>query len=212
MEQITTEFANATIGNKAEILHTIHLQEKNIAIYQRDISHLQNDLKNCLKDKIEFRKSGTVAEIQTALENEFPTYQDLTTDIVALLKVFGDVYQSKTFKVLLAKINTNMCRKFHTDINDLRLLCTYIGQGTLWLPEEAINRKELSGVGGNERIVKDENLIQQIQTGNVAILKGAIYSKENTKAVVHRSPEIKGTGEIRLLLRVDTEEFLDFSS
>lgn len=210
MEQTTTTFSNASIGNKPEILHTIHLQEKNIAIYQRDISHLQNDLQTCMQEKIAFNQSGNISEIQTALTQEFPTFQELIADIVSLLEIFGQVSDSSKFKIALFTVNNNMCRKFHTDVNELRLLCSYAGQGTLWLPEEVINRNGLNGRGDNQSIVKDETLIQKVPTGDVAILKGAVYPKEGTKAVVHRSPTIEETGKNRLLLRVDTDKFLSF--
>ncbi|MGK0427956.1 MAG: hypothetical protein ACJAUR_002072 [Ulvibacter sp.] len=42
------------------------------------------------------------------------------------------------------------------------------------------------------------------------MLKGAIYLSEGTKAVVHRSPTIEESVETRLLLRIDTNEFLNF--
>jgi len=210
MEQIKTSFSNATIGSKPEILHTIHLQEKNIAIYERDISHLQDDLNFCVRANIDFRKSGTIADIRTALESEIPSCKALIADIMDLLALFEKVTKATTLKVLLATINTNMCRKFHTDINDLRLLCSYVGQGTLWLPEEAINRKTLDKSDNNDSIVKDKDLIQQVRTGDVALLKGAIYDKIGTKAVMHRSPPIEEIGETRLLLRIDTNEFLHF--
>lgn len=210
MEQIDTSFTNLVTGTQPEVLHTIHLQEKNIAIYQRDTSHLQNDLQTCMQEKITFNQSGTIQEIQTALENKFPTCQELIADIVNLLEIFGQISDSSKFKIALLTVNNNMCRKFHTDVNELRLLCSYAGQGTVWLPEEAINRNGLNGRGNNQTIVKDETLIQKVQTGDVAILKGAVYPKDGTNAVVHRSPTIEETGENRLLLRVDTDKFLSF--
>lgn len=210
MTRINTSFTNLVMGNKPESLHNIHLQKKNIAIYQRDTSHLQNDLKTCMEQKIAFNKSGDISEIQIALANEVPSCNDLIADIVNLLEIFGQVSDSNTFKVVLATVNTNMCRKFHTDVNELRLLCTYTGKGTLWLPEEAINRHALNGISDNHTIVKDDRLIQQVRTGDIAILKGAIYHKEGTKAVVHRSPTIEETDGIRLLLRVDTNDFLNY--
>jgi len=210
MELIKTSFSNAVIGSKPEILHTIHLQEKNIAIYQRDISHLHNDINSMIRNKIEFRISGTVDQIQAALGGQMAGYQALMTDLVYLLQLFSNVSKADTFKVLLATVHTNMCRKFHTDINDLRLLCTYTGLGTLWLPEEGIDRKALEKLLDNQDIVKNDVLVQQVQTGAVALLKGAIYDKPGTKAVVHRSPTIEETGQTRLLLRIDTNQFLNF--
>jgi hypothetical protein len=210
MEAIKVSFSNAVIGTKPEVLQNIHLQEKNIAIYHRDISHLQSDINTCMKGKIEFRKSGSLPEIKAALESEIPNCYDLILDIVSLVKVFGELTENSTFKVLLSTVNSNMCRRFHTDINDLRLLCTYSGQGTLWIPEEFVNREALNSCGDNECILRDASQVQQVPTGSVAILKGAIYPKEGTKACVHRSPSIEESGETRLLLRIDTNEFLNF--
>jgi hypothetical protein len=210
MEAIKVSFSNAVIGTKPEVLQNIHLQEKNIAIYHRDISHLQSDINACMKGKIEFRKSGSFQEIQAALECEIPNCYNLIHDIMSLIKVFGELTENNTFKVLLSTVNSNMCRRFHTDINDLRLLCTYSGQGTLWIPEEFVNREALNSCGDNECILRDASQVQQVPTGSVAILKGAIYPKEGTKACVHRSPSIEESGETRLLLRIDTNEFLNF--
>ncbi|MEM6380738.1 MAG: DUF1826 domain-containing protein, partial [Bacteroidota bacterium] len=74
--------------------------------------------------------------------------------------------------------------KVDTDINSLRLLCTYSGPGTLWLPNEIVNHKALITRGGNKQIVLDERQIQQVATGAVIILKGALFPQANP--IVHR--------------------------
>ena len=82
-----------------------------------------------------------------------------------------------------------MCRKFHSDYNQLRLICTYVGSGTLWLPDDT-----------EKDIILGQD-IQQIKTGHIAILKGKLYP--NAKPVFHRSPEIETFNEKRILLRID---------
>ncbi|MEO0341714.1 MAG: DUF1826 domain-containing protein, partial [Bacteroidota bacterium] len=104
--------------------------------------------------------------------------------------------------LFLATVATSMCRKLHTDVNDLRLLCTYIGPGTVWVPDEAINQEALQARKSNEEIVSDEKLIQQVDTGDVVILKGALYP--NAQPIMHRSPSLDQVGSTRLLLRIDT--------
>lgn len=131
----------------------------------------------------------------------------LYKDIECLLHLFKKISASENLSVLLETVNTNMCRRFHTDVNDLRLLCTYSGQGTLWLTEDNVNRNALDNSGNNEAIVIEENNIQQVETGDVVILKGSKYIQNDTKAVVHRSPSIENNKEKRLLLRIDTNEF-----
>lgn len=154
--------------------------------------------------------SGTVEEISNFLDAyftaELPEQKILLDDILGLLELFKQVSKTSSFRLLLATINTNMCRKFHTDINNLRMLCTYVGPGTLWLPEEAINHRALRAKRSD--FILDKNLIQQVDTGDALILKGALYPE--SKAIIHRSPTIEETGEKRLLLRIDTNESLNF--
>ena len=137
-------------------------------------------------------------------------YPLIKNDVISLLNLFKEITESNGYRILLATINSNMCRKFHTDINDLRMLCTYKGPGTLWLTENNINRKALESRCENNNIALDENKIKQAETGSVVLLKGALYPKEGTNAIVHRSPTIEESGKKRLLLRIDTNEFLNF--
>jgi hypothetical protein len=203
------KFDNAAISDEVSILQDIHLKNKNIAVYRREIKPLKDALDQAIKQSIECKVSGTAEQISTFLNsyftNELPEHKVLLDDILGLLELFNQVSKTSSLRLLLATINTNMCRKFHTDINNLRLLCTYVGSGTLWLPEEAINHKALRT---NKDIVLHKNLIQQVDTGDVIILKGALYPE--SEAIIHRSPTIEGTGEKRLLLRIDTNESVNF--
>ncbi|HWB62044.1 MAG TPA: DUF1826 domain-containing protein [Chitinophagales bacterium] len=203
-------FSNAVVGTSPDILHDIHKEEKNICIYERDTFHFQNALEHFLQSEIEFSYSGSVKEIEIALKEPLDSCLPLFEDVMQTLELFQIVSQAKSFRLLLATVNTNMCRRFHTDINDLRLLCTYYGQGTLWLPEEIVNRDALDTCGDDACVITNDILIQQVAPGNIAIIKGTIYPKRGTKACVHRSPTIEESGEKRLLLRIDTNEFLNF--
>ncbi len=203
---------NWAIGATQEVLNQIHEQDVNIAIYNRDITSLNDEILSLINQDFEVFVYGDKSEILNVLEKELNQYPDFLKDIGSLLHVFEEISRAKTFKLLLATINTNMCRRFHTDVNDLRLLCTYYGPGTLWLKEENVNRTALETCKDNECIVLNPNDIQQAATGAVVLLKGAIYPVKGTKAIVHRSPTIEESGEKRLLLRIDTHEFLNFNS
>ncbi|MEL6971970.1 MAG: DUF1826 domain-containing protein [Bacteroidota bacterium] len=201
-------FANAAIGKDAQILKSIHAPAVNIAVYEREFDMPKAALDQVVEQTINCRASGTEAEVTGALKSyfaaELPGQQELLEDVLELLSLFGQVADISSFRLLLATVETNMCRRFHTDINSLRMLCTYAGPGTLWLPNEAVNQKAYRGGNGNEDIVLDENLIQQANTGDVVILKGALYPDANP--IVHRSPSIENQGEKRLLLRIDSNE------
>ncbi len=201
---------NWVIGNCSDSLQNIHHKGINIAIYNRSVDHLSGEIIQLIEKDIELRASGSIGCIISSIMDELKSLNAilLLKDIERQLSLFSQIAQSTSYRLLLATIKSNMCRRFHTDINDLRLLCTYSGLGTLWLTEDNVNRKGLDTYGDNECIVLDESRIQQAETGSIVILKGAIYPQEGTAAIVHRSPSIEETGQRRLLLRIDTNEKL----
>ena len=198
---------NWEVDTKPDILETIRQNETNIAIYKRDVTSLRNELGQVADFPIECRTSGTTTEILSVLKNQFDqspaNYPLLYEDISSLLSLFEAITEASSFRLLLTSVSTNMCRIFHTDIIDLRLLCTYLGPGTLWLPDNLIDIKALRE-GKGDRI--DKRLIRQVPAGDVAILKGALY--EDSRPVLHKSPSIEGLGQTRFLLRIDTNEFI----
>ncbi|MEM9328705.1 MAG: DUF1826 domain-containing protein [Bacteroidota bacterium] len=207
-----TTVQNWAMGNTPNILQNVHQREVNIAIFNRDIVAFQGELDRLMDKDIELRASGPMEDVSSAITqaealHDYPLIQE---DLKALLQLFGAVTGASSFRLLLATVNSNMCSKFHTDINDLRMLCTYRGPGTLWLTEDNINRDALDCCDEEDCLIIDEGRIQQAATGAVVILKGAIYPKEDTTPVLHRSPTIEESKESRLLLRLDTNGFFDF--
>jgi hypothetical protein len=203
---------NWAIGNCSTSLQQIHQREINIAIYNRETDFLSKETSHLLDKEIILRASGNIEDILSSIEVELINLNShlIFKDIEQQFSLFSQLTKVNSFRFLLATVNTNMCRRFHTDMNDLRLLCTYSGPGTLWLTEDNVNRKALETLGDNECIVLDESRIQQAKLGDIVILKGAIYPQDGTKAIVHRSPTIEETGQRRLLLRIDTNEILNF--
>ena len=205
---------NWAIGTSPDILENIHQQDVNIAIWNRNADNLKTQISYLLNQNIQVRINGNIETILESIKTSINPERcnQIIDDIKLLLELFKKVSGSKTFKLFLATVNTNMCRRFHTDINDIRLLCTYYGPGTLWLKEDNIKRDALSTYDDNDSIVINENKIQQAQTGSIVLLKGAIYPAKNTKAIVHRSPTIEESGEKRLLIRIDSDQFLNFNT
>lgn len=206
MTEIKKTYTNAVFGTHPKNLQDIHLPTKNVAIYQRDITPLQAELAALKAKSIECRANGSGEEIVCTLREFFQQYLPqapiLYKDVSDLLRLFAAITKADSFRLMLSTIRTNMCRKFHTDINDLRLLCTYIGPGTVWLPNEAIDFEALQTKGSERDIVKNHQLVQQAQTGDAIILKGALYP--DASPILHRSPVIEEDGGKRLLLRIDT--------
>ncbi|MDW3192922.1 MAG: DUF1826 domain-containing protein [Cytophagales bacterium] len=199
------QYPNAICGTQTELLEEIHQKENSIAIYQRDIQALDYELSRIIHKDITHKGSGTLEEIASGLASffgqELPQCERLPLDILNLVRLFDDVVKGESYRLLFSTVSGNMCRKFHTDINDLRLICTYFGEGTLWVAED-----ESSKVKEDDSI--NDEYIHQANAGDVLILKGALHPEGNP--VLHRSPAIEENGSRRLLLRLDTNNLLEF--
>ena len=54
------------------------------------------------------------------------------------------------------------CKRYHIDNVPYRLLVTYAGKGTEWLPDEASDRGAYDRGETNENIIKDQSAKQEI--------------------------------------------------
>ncbi|GAA3953396.1 DUF1826 domain-containing protein [Allohahella marinimesophila] len=131
----------------------------------------------------------------------------LITDVCLLVDMFGCLFDMDAVGLRLTTLTTAMCPRFHTDHVACRLLTTYGGPGTEWLPEACLDRQRL-GMGSGGRpdtqsgLYNDTNAIQQLTEGHVALLKGAAWPGNEQHGAVHRSPAL-AAGEFRLLLSLD---------
>ena len=198
--------SNASIGNTLESLGRIHGPSVNIAIFQRSVHHLEEELNRLLESQVKIRVAGTLQEIEDALASNFAALglegSEVLADIMTLIDGFKSITKAYKYRVFLATVDSNMCRRFHTDINDLRMICTYLGKGTLWVDEEGLDRDLLHAQSQKPEFVQADECIRYSRAGEVLILKGALYP--NGEAVIHRSPTIEDLGEKRLLLRIDS--------
>ncbi len=100
-----------------------------------------------------------------------------------------------------------MCPKFHVDRVPCRLVTTYQGIATEWLPHEVVDRTKL-GRGSlgqpDDRtgLYQNKHEIQQLGCGDVALLKGVLWEGNEHAGLVHRSPALP-RGDKRLLLTLD---------
>lgn len=209
---MASSIKNWAVGTRPAILTKIHQEDINVVVYERAISTLHTEIQQLLQEDYRLQCSGAPATLLQSLNQSLTTkgFPLIAKDIYEQLRLFEKTAGAKSFRLLLATVNTNMCRRFHTDINDIRLLCTYTGPGTLWLSEDNINRSALDSFEDNASIVLDEKQIHQAKTGALVLLKGAVYPKDGTRAAVHRSPTIEESGEKRLLLRIDTHNNSNF--
>lgn len=205
----SVNITNHACGADAGVLQRIHEEAVNLAEWARENpvpASRSSAVMRALEGEV--RASGCVTAIMEHVRELFTSLgleaDELLDDIALLLEGFATTSMVKDLRLTLSAVNSNMCRRFHTDVNDLRLLCTYAGPGTLWLPNDAVNEQAIRSRDPHLPIERSPEDVQQVATGHVAILKGALYPGDRVAACVHRSPTIEETGQQRLLLRIDT--------
>ncbi|MEL6596942.1 MAG: DUF1826 domain-containing protein [Pseudomonadota bacterium] len=112
----------------------------------------------------------------------------LHQDIVLLANTFADLTQAMVLRLRLDAITTNACRRFHKDAVTSRLVCTYRGTGTQY---------------GQSDGESDPAHIVTVPTGAPILLRGTLWPEIPASGLLHRSPPIEGTGEVRLVLVLD---------
>lgn len=112
----------------------------------------------------------------------------LASDAAALTLMLAKTLDIRQVRIRLDVANEVMCPKFHIDHVPARLLCTYRGKGTEYVPATA---------------EQDPKRIRSLTTGSVGLFRGALWDSEETTGIKHRSPEIGPNDDCRLLLVID---------
>ncbi|WP_394843897.1 DUF1826 domain-containing protein [Pendulispora brunnea] len=183
----------------------------NVAIWRRSLS---KPLRAWLQDIASVQPFS----VQTVLDARAPQWEpllaplpegarrvELQQDIRLLFERFVGLTHTSAVRASLAVVTTNNCGKFHVDYVGLRLLCTYAGQGTEWVPEHAVNRSAMDRPWDdlatiNRAIVPDARRVRRTQPGQVLLLKGAKFPGNAAHGAVHRSAPIEHRGSRRIVL------------
>lgn len=202
----------AAQGDEPGVLTDIYLEQSNMVIWKRELSEtLKNSVDAFIKSNPNFQASMTVTP-QTVLSSLSESLGDsaqleLRENVAQLVEMFCYLFELKRAGLRLTVLNRAMCPKFHIDRIPCRLVTTYQGIATEWLPHQAVDRQKL-GLGSNGKLDSESGLykaandIQQLNCGEVALLKGELWEGNENAGLVHRSPALPA-GESRLLLTLD---------
>jgi hypothetical protein len=188
-----------------EDLDHICQEEYALVHIDRDLTWMDSIKDNLLDFPIDVCIIDTCMNVINQL-NENPAliqFPFLVQDIIVCLQRIDSIIKSPRYRVQVSTVTTDMCRRFHTDICDLRLLCTYIGKGTLWIGDSNIHANQFKNYDDI-----DQEFIYQAGEGDILFFKGALYPGNISNPAVHKSPPIQHIQERRLLLRIDTDTFL----
>lgn len=133
-----------------------------------------------------------------------PARRWILQDVERLLRRFTQIARRDAVLVSLGVVRGDQCRKFHVDYLHLRMICTYLGPGTEWIPAADVHRHILDDPPAcheqaNQEIARRAGCIQRASAGDVLLLKGERHDGGGL-GVVHRSPPIEHTGALRVVL------------
>ncbi|MAY38198.1 MULTISPECIES: DUF1826 domain-containing protein [Spongiibacter] len=204
-------FRHDVLGHSPERLTEIYQDDVNMAVWRRQQSPplLQEDARALLRagglsdHRVVLRAAS---DVDRALPG-IAAYPHLAADLRLLTEMFCCLFDLRSGGLRMNALRSEMCPKFHIDHVPCRLICTYTGPATEWLPHEVVDRRRLDA-GSQGLSDADSGLypspaaICQLAAGDVALLKGEQWAGNEGAGLVHRSPCVPD-GETRLLLTLD---------
>lgn len=204
----------AAYGDTASTLADVYREDTNIAIWRRKLpSSLRRFAEGFLTFNSSFQTAMTVnpKNVFTNVEKSLGVINhsatELSENVAELVNMFCDLFEAKQVSLRFRVLDQAMCPRFHVDRVPCRLVTTYSGVATQWLPDHLVDRTKL-GVGSKGQpddqsgVYPNENAIYQLNSGDVGLLKGELWDGNENNGLVHRSPQVS-TGERRLLLTLD---------
>lgn len=120
----------------------------------------------------------------------------LINDIISHIHTFTKLMRARRVLMRLERVTGNACKKFHMDRVSARFICTYCGTGTQYGPS-------FHG--------EQPYRIFTVPTGSAILVRGTEWKEDLDTLVLHRSPQIAGSGETRFLLVLDQADEVDDS-
>ena len=212
-EQNGTPLRIASKGASPMVLTDIYQDAVNIAIWQRKLpTELLGSLQQYLQSnpRLSITKTIEADAIELQLREtlpDFPGNELLQAKVAELVDMFCCLFDLKRAGLRLKVLEHAMCPRFHVDRVPCRLVTTFYGAGTQWLPHQLVNRDRLGiksqGLADEQSgLYSGQDCIQVLAAGDVALLKGELWQGNEHAGLVHRSAPASGA-EKRLLLTLD---------
>jgi hypothetical protein len=199
------------VGRDPKVLEQIRDGNLSVVVWER---RLPRGLRDALRswataqDSPRFEERVTdAAWVDAALQGFVvgPARTFLAQDLQSLVERFRLMTGIGSVKVSFGAVTGDQCRKFHADYQRLRLITTYLGPGTEWLPEHAVRRDALlqppaCPTTANQLIVRDPSQVRRAHAGDVMLLRGHDGVTGAALGAVHRSPPIEASRKVRVVL------------
>ncbi|RMM78456.1 hypothetical protein ALQ75_03201 [Pseudomonas savastanoi pv. glycinea] len=197
-------------GGTPEVLSEILQDDVNLAVWQRQLpAHIEDfgalllSMGEPLAESMPLQvRGGEVEPDLTTLArgySDLQGYQGFIADVSWLVSAYACLLGAECVGLRLRVLDKAMCPRFHVDHVPVRLITTYGGVGSQWLHEDVMDRKQLGRLDAEPTNAAD---IQQINSGEVALLKGERWHGNEGFGLIHRSPQLL-RNERRLILTLD---------
>ena len=203
IENMTSASCQQVFSEQADVFTTIYQPTVNMAVWQRQLSEsVTRAVKEGLTQNLQLNVTQEVP-VDGVLDNLNNNYAlslwptALREDIAQIAEMFRCLFDIDMVGLRLRTLNAAMCPKFHYDRVPCRLVTTYSGIGTQWLPNDAI---ELNETGRLQ--VNGDSEPHTLTAGDVALLKGSAWPGNESTPLVHRSPCLTEL-QPRILLTLD---------
>lgn len=207
MLQSITAGDDWAIDQDPAVLARIYEDGISIAVWRRQLLHEVDCYLNELLRKsktIALKLSGSPEQLMEEIQRVFPpalisqqssciSATAFYADIHQVLDMFSCLFDAKIFGLRINTLEHAMCPRFHTDNVAIRLITTYYGLATEWLPDQLSNRAALGTAFATQintpgAITTSENHIQRMVAGDVALFKGELWEGNEGRGIIHRSP------------------------
>jgi hypothetical protein len=197
-------------SSRASVFHELSRSDVKLAIWQR---RLPSAVKSALVAWVTPERTALDVHFQREIpdvSNALADLQDdfsrewLTNDVQRVAANLLECSPARRHRLTLSAVFTNQCRKFHVDRCPLRLITTYTGPGTEWVPDAVVRWDALDDSTpcpdrANRAIVADRRQVRHARPGDVLMMKGSDGFRRSL-GQVHRSPPIEDLGVGRLVL------------
>jgi hypothetical protein len=194
-------------------LSAIYREHVNLAEWRRDLSGSVRhyaasivqelpafSLRQVLQANVD--SESLLAQLPRVDGNNEQARHDFATDLSLLCEMYACLFDIDQIGLRLSVLNRAMCPRFHVDHVVCRMICTYWGPGTEWLPEVNVNRSAVGQPSDSGEKRHNETAVQRLGEGSVALLKGENWPGNEGRGLVHRSPAASAD-QPRLVVTLD---------
>ena len=199
-------------SNKLQDLENFDKYSAQLGIIERSMpvgvdAFFQKLMRSHFKFSGEVSKNAAFLDIRNILNKEFSQeikaellYNQWLEDMADVCRTFCELEKIEAVSFQLG--TQRACRRYHIDNVPKRMLVTYAGKGTEWLPDEAADREAFLSGEPNEKIIKDPSALQFINQWDIAVFRGG------PEGVLHRTPDAALNGS-SILMKLDHPSFLE---